>query len=123
MSKTHDLEEVTFKAPSVEAVNILKGHYLEQQPVMVGDVSYMIDRIVVNLDPFASSNTANPYTVRMYVYPVDNSVKKTNCTKNCNKELLEKVSPKFLNHKGKRLSALYKQLDEIKEQIKELEEE
>lgn len=123
MSETHNLEEVTFRTSDGGTIKYLKEHYVEQQPVMVGNICYKIAQIVVNFDPYTSSEIANPYTVKMCVYPTGGAVEKTDYVKSSHKELLGKISPKFLNHKGKRLSILYKRLDETKAQIQELEEE
>lgn len=88
----------------------LKRMQFEGKPVSIGDMKYAI----VNIIPLGGNH-----------YEVDLSkisdYSKTVSVKS-NEKWLKKISSKFLNHKGKQLAGLYKQLDEIKEQIKELEE-
>lgn len=116
------MEEITFKTANEKTVDNLKQHYVDERPIMFENVCYKIAQIVVDVELEFEPNPVNPYTVTMYVYPTGNSTEKTEFVKNDHKELLGKVSPKFLNHKGKRLAGLYELLDDIKDQIREVEE-
>lgn len=88
-----------------------KKALFEATPVYVGDT----ECIVVNISPLGG----NRYTVDLSRVPDSSVTVRTHD----DKKWIRKISPKFLNHKGKRLASLYEQLDDIKDQIREAEEE
>lgn len=83
----------------------------EAKPVYVAGAEYVVNNI--------SPSDGNHYVADLSRAPDSPVTIRTHDNKNW----LRKVSPKFLNHKGKRLASLYEQLDDIKDQIREVEEE
>lgn len=125
---TRYLEELSLKFSDSTKAKHFVQRYNECKPFMIDGNYYKIFHLEL-IKPTGCHETplgtTTPFTCKMLVYPVavGGAVKKTlNYSDEGGKELILNISPRFLNHRGKKLAELYSQLAKVEKRIHEAEE-